>query len=399
MESVRYQTLYESVVSTVICWGEFTPPLCGFTPISHTVPIRHDNNPAGFSLAAVPNTTSALHASLANSSPGPEIVKLKITRHIFSLMLAITLPAGALAAPGQTVPKIDALVPGSIKVPSTEEMFTYLRGHEFEWPVANDDRTLIVPRIVINDLPNNWEQGLDVASRKSIFIRLLAPLILLANEQINADRTYILDALASGHGTELRSSERYKLIVNSYRLPTETDPLKVLKRVDIIPPALAISQAILESGWGTSRFAAEGNALYGEWVWGGGMEPMQRDVSLGDYGVRSFSSLLRSALSYMQNLNTSHHYQDFRDARMDMRLSDKSLDACNLASHLSAYAAVDGKIYREILCDLIKQNDLHVADSAVLASTPASMLDFQLSETRTATTGINGISQAPVHAD
>lgn len=301
----------------------------------------------------------------------------------------MTVPAAALAEPIQTDPVIDALVPGIIEVHSTEEVITYLLDHNFEWPVPSDSSTLIVPRIVTNDLPSDWEKGLDVASRKSIFIRLLAPLILIANEQINADRTYILDALVSGQGAELRSSQRYKMIVASYRLPEDTAPLKVLKRVDIIPPALAISQAILESGWGTSRFAAEGNALYGEWVWAGGMEPMQRDTSLGDYGVRSFSSLLRSALSYMRNLNTSHHYQEFRTARMDLRLRDKSLDACSLATYLSAYSALDGKIYRNVLCELIKQNNLHITNSAVLASTPVVMLDFQMSEKRTATVLMN----------
>ena len=325
--------------------------------------------------------------------------KRKIIRPLCSLLLAMTFPVVGLAASDQKESVVDALVPGSIKVHSIEDVIIHLRGFDFEWPLASDSPTLIIPRIVTNDLPDNWEHGLDVDSKKGIFIRLLTPLILIANEQINADRTYILDALASGHAAGLRSSERYQMIVRNYRLPAETAPLSVIKRVDIIPPALAISQAILESGWGTSRFAAEGNALYGEWVWGSGMEPMQRDTSLGDYGVRSFSSLLRSALSYMRNLNTSHHYQDFRTARMEMRLLDQSLDACSLARHLSAYAAVDGIVYRNILCDLMKQNDLHIADSAVLASTPAVMLEFQLTEKLAASARRNGASSTTVQAD
>lgn len=325
--------------------------------------------------------------------------RLEFALLVCSLLLAMTLPVGGVAEPGRTDPVIDALVPGSIKVHSPEEVMAYLSGLRYEWPVASDSPTLNVPRIVTNDLPRNWEKGLDIASRKSIFIRLVAPLILIANEQINADRTYILDTLASGHGAELRSSERYQMIVASYELPADAAPLQVLKRVDIIPPALAISQAILESGWGTSRFAAEGNALYGEWVWGSGMDPIQRDTSLGDYGVQSFSSLLRSAASYMLTLNTSHHYQDFRTARMELRLLNKSLDACSLATHLSAYAAVGGEIYRKTLCDLMKQNNLHIVDSAMLASTTAGMLDFQVSETLTTIARINGASEGAVRTD
>lgn len=326
-------------------------------------------------------------------------VKSRITRPVGSVLLAMTLSAGGVAAPGQTDPVIDALVPGSIKVQSAEEVMAYLDDHGYEWPLTSDSPTLIVPRIVTDELPGNWDNGLDLASRKSVFIRLVTPLILIANEQINTDRTHILDALASGHGAELPGSERYRMIVASYRLPPETAPLKVLKRVDIIPPALAISQAILESGWGTSRFAAQGNALYGERVWEEGMEPRRRDTSLGDYGVQSFSSLLRSALSYMRNLNTSHHYQDFRTARMEMRLRDKPLDACSLTVHLSAYAELDGKTYRELLCDLIDQNNLHIADSAVLASTPAYMLDFHAPEVLTATVLTNGAGNALVYTD
>lgn len=298
--------------------------------------------------------------------------------HICLLAMAVPVPGWAEPVPKATV--IDAFVPGGIEVRSTGEVVAYLHGQDFEWPVAGENTTLIVPRIVTKDLPRNWERDLDVAHRKSIFIRLLAPLILIANEQIHADRTYILDALASSNGAELRASERYRLVLSSYRLPADTDFLEVLGRVDIIPPSLAISQAILESGWGTSRFAAEGNALYGQWVWGGGMEPMQRDTSLGDYGVRRFSSLLRSAVAYMRNLNTSDHYRDFRSARMEMRLLDKSLDACSLAAHLSAYSALDGKTYRNMLCELMTQNGLNVTDSAVLASTPVIMLDFRLPE-------------------
>ena len=316
-------------------------------------------------------------------------LKFSFTRQICSMLLAMTLHSAGWSQSGPSDPFIDALVPGSINVQSSEEMLAYLGSSGFEWPMASEGAPLIVPRIVTNVLPGNWEQGLDVANRKSIFIRLVVPLILIANEQINADRTYILDALASGHSAELGGSERYRMIVTSYRLPADAAPLEVLERVDIIPPALAISQAILESGWGTSRFAAEGNALYGEWTWEDGMEPLQRDTSLGHYGVQSFSSLFRSALSYMLNLNTSHHYQEFRTARMELRMLDKPLDACNLASHLSAYAALDGKVYRQVLCDLIKQNNLHIADSAVLASTPAGMLDFQVSETLRVTARLN----------
>ena len=84
---------------------------------------------------------------------------------------------------------------------------------------------------------------------------------------------------------------------------------------------------------------------------------------------------------------------------MDLRLRGKSLDACSLASYLSAYAAIDEKIYRKLLCDLIVQNDLHITASAVLDSAPAVMLDFQVSETRSTTAIMHGVIKTTVHAD
>lgn len=151
-----------------------------------------------------------------------------------------------------------------------------------------------------------------------------------------------------------------------------------MRRVDVIPPSLAIAQAILESGWGTSRFAQEGNALYGQWVWGddSGMTPLRPDSSLGDYGVQSFSSLLRSAVAYMRNLNTSNHYAGLRAARVAAHEMEQPLDGCTAASYLSAYAAIGGEAYKNKLCTLIQQNDLAIVDSALLAAPPTIMLQF-----------------------
>ena len=86
-------------------------------------------------------------------------------------------------------------------------------------------------------------------------------------------------------------------------------------RVDTIPPSLALAQAAIESGYGASRFAVEGNALFGQWRTGGGLRPSDQPAHLSDYGIATFASPLQSVAAYAHNLNTFASYRDFRAAR------------------------------------------------------------------------------------
>ncbi|MGI2103199.1 glucosaminidase domain-containing protein [Shewanella oncorhynchi] len=90
----------------------------------------------------------------------------------------------------------------------------------------------------------------------------------------------------------------------------------LLERVDILPPSLVLAQAAKESGWGTSRFAREGNALFGQWDFkGNGMEPRQKRQGLGNYGLARFDTPFASVEGYLLNLNTHNAYQKMRDFR------------------------------------------------------------------------------------
>ena len=105
-------------------------------------------------------------------------------------------------------------------------------------------------------------------------------------------------------------------------------------RLDIIPTSIAIAQAAKESGWGTSRFALEGNAMYGQWTWGGdGIEPSQKDKKK-EHKILKFPKLQSSVSAYMKNLNTHRGYSEFRKERSKIREKNKTDEGIDLVKYL-----------------------------------------------------------------
>ena len=135
--------------------------------------------------------------------------------------------------------------------------------------------------------------------------------------------------------------------------------------MDEIPVSLALAQAAKETGWGTSRFAQEGNALFGQWTWSGeGLKPKDSDKNEG-HKVMKFNVLQASVRAYQRNINTHSTYKDFRRARAELRDQEKELDSLILAKYLKEYAET-GEKYVEVLQKIIKQNDLKDFDDAKL---------------------------------
>ena len=135
--------------------------------------------------------------------------------------------------------------------------------------------------------------------------------------------------------------------------------------MDEIPVSLAIAQAAKETGWGTSRFAQEGNALFGQWTWSGeGLKPKEADESQG-HKVMKFNVLQASVRAYQRNLNTHKTYKEFRLARAKLRDARVPLDSIILSEYLDEYAET-GQQYVKIIQKIIKQNDLKDFDNAKL---------------------------------
>jgi Bax protein len=241
-----------------------------------------------------------------------------------------------------------------------------------------------VPRVYLEDIPERWRERsstmMTVAEKKRIFFRLIAPIVLRINELIAADRArtkLITERLALGEGVSPEDQAwlaelavRYRLIASPADRLDSDQYAELLQRVDIIPASVSLAQAASESGWGTSRFAAEGNSLFGQWSWGKGLKPTeQRGEALGDHRVAAFGSTGEAAYAYALNLNTQDAYRDFRLKRADLRRRNLRVSGEVLVETLVRYSE-RGQAYVEDLKTIIRQNRLADADDAYLRDMP-----------------------------
>jgi Bax protein len=203
----------------------------------------------------------------------------------------------------------------------------------------------------------------NTKKRKEFFIQIILPLIIKENNNIRIDRKTLFNIINKSNNS---ISEKKWLEKKYKQYGIKSGDLSSLKiRMDEIPVSLAIAQAAKETGWGTSRFAQEGNALFGQWTWSGeGLKP--KDAKEGEgHKVMKFNVLQASVRAYQRNLNTHSTYIGFRKARAELRDQGKPLDSLELSKHLNKYAETGNK-YVEILQKIIVQNKLKDFDDAKL---------------------------------
>ena len=224
------------------------------------------------------------------------------------------------------------------------------------------EKKLVKP-VALTLLPNEIKMIESTKKRKEFFIQIVLPLILKENNNIRIDRKRLFSIINKSNNSDLEKkwlAKKYK----QYGIPSKD--LSTLKiRMDEIPVSLALAQAAKETGWGTSRFALEGNALFGQWTWSGeGLRPKESDKNEG-HKVMKFNVLQASVRAYQRNLNTHSSYIDFRKARAELRDNGKTLDSLVLAEYLDKYAETGDK-YVEVLKKIITQNSLKDFDDAKL---------------------------------
>ena len=226
-----------------------------------------------------------------------------------------------------------------------------------------------VPRLTFQGVVPEWQQAsknMQVEKKKSIFFRLILPLILVSNENILSDREIVQTAALNSEKL-VNLAIKYRVIKNQNTPLTKPLRLQLLKRVNTIPPSLALAQAAEESGWGTSRFALEGNAFFGQWDFSGkGIKPKQQRKELGNYGIASFDSPLASVEGYMLNINTGSAYQALRDLRAEQVMNNKAYSGILLAGTLINYSERREEYIRG-LRTLIRYNKLEITDQAHLS--------------------------------
>ncbi len=240
-----------------------------------------------------------------------------------------------------------------------------------------DDETS-VPGFAPLSIPKGISD-LPAKKRKELFILSVLPHVVAANEKIAQRREGLLSLLEKlGKGLApdaaeksflLESAECYDLASSAGRL-IEKDPQKLVKsllhRVDIVPPSLAVAQAASESAWGGSRFANEGNNLFGQWSFSPtkGIVPARSDLDK-KYGLARYPTIAQSVDSYIKNLNTFSAYGDFRQIRSELREKGEKLDSQRLAQGLLRYST-RGAEYVEDIRLIIRQNNLARYDDSVI---------------------------------
>ena len=237
---------------------------------------------------------------------------------------------------------------------STSQVDALFARYDYLWPPVTG-----VPAIAVKRLPPGMGD-LPVEQRKSLFFRMLLPLVVVENQRLQAEREWLQALHADG---AYAASQQLKSLAAEYRLdpslPSDELLESLLQRVDVVPVALVLAQAANESGWGTSRFSREANNLFGEWTYQAelGLLPQRRPQGATHY-VRRFDTLRDSLRSYLHNLNSGKAYESFRRIRAEMRVQGQELEPLRLAEGLLRYSARGGDYVREIQL-MIRNNGLN----------------------------------------
>lgn len=223
-----------------------------------------------------------------------------------------------------------------------------------------------IPRLYLRHLIDDLRKVEPVQDREALFIRIVLPLVARANAEILAQRALlhsIMAAQARGGDIPPAQSAWLAALAEQYG-GTGADTADLLHRVDVVPPSLAIAQAIDESGWGTAHLALQSNGMFGQHA-PPGLGRGSLHVTGTKVDVAAFPSLLDGVLAYMTNINRNHAYAHLRDLRARHRREGKVPDGLTLAGGLVHYSA-RGPVYVNALKGLIRRHKLHVYDTIPL---------------------------------
>ena len=242
----------------------------------------------------------------------------------------------------------------------------------FGWQLSPvEDLPVSIPEPVVSEhapisVFPDFAAVVEVDKRKQQFFMFLKDYIDAANAEVLETRQQLkrYDEIAAS-GSRLTPTERMFILtladeydVDATALSEREITAELMKRVDEVPLAMALAQAANESAWGTSRFALEGNNIFGQWCFesGCGLVPLQRQGS-ASHEVRKFESIGESVRAYINNINSQYSYEGLRELRARMRRRDEPLNAFDLAAGLAAYSE-RGENYVDEVQNLIVQNEL-----------------------------------------
>ena len=237
-----------------------------------------------------------------------------------------------------------------------------------EFTINNFVEGKIKKMIIFSSLPDDFMEIKPIKLRKDLFIKSMIPIIFIENEKVLIDRKKILNWWTETEGEEIAREFWPDWLIGTsdlYNFDGENIG-DLLKRVDIIPISLALSQAVIESGWGTSRYAREGNAIFGQYTFDedSGLIPEKREKK-DKHLIKKFGSLNLSVRSYIKNLNTHNAYAGLRKKRRDLRMEGSLITGHKLLPFLYNYSE-RGKDYITDLTKLIDENNFKKFDNVYL---------------------------------
>ena len=235
----------------------------------------------------------------------------------------------------------------------TETVIQLFKDVDYDLRTVRNEK--LVKPIYFTQFPRDLDNLQSVKLKKETFLKIVLPLVVAENEKILDDREKLKNLIEKKFTSDAEKQWlRQKLL--EYKVK-KGDLKELMFRMDMIPVSIALAQAAKESGWGTSRFALEGNAIFGQWTWDGqGIAPLKRD---GDknHKILKFPILRASVKAYKNNLNTHKSYSKFRDKRQQLRNKNKNITGLALTDTLKNYAQT-GSEYTKILNQIITQNRL-----------------------------------------
>jgi Bax protein len=306
-----------------------------------------------------------------------------VIRHISSLVALLILTLSTTTVNSQEI----------VVLAGTENTVAWLESEDW-WGEESRNKQLTVPNALITGISPRWRttsQTLPVSQKKEIFYRFILPLIVHANGMVLArrERLFVMKAaLEAGNvlpKADLQALRELAILLRIAKddeaeaLTSDSDNLAIvldeaIYKLDIIPAGLALGQAAYESGYGTSRFAVEGNALFGQWTFGGkGLVPEQQRKNLGDHRIASYDWPFDSVRGYFINLMSHPAYEDFRRLRAKLRAEGKPVSSMVLADGLIKYSE-RGQAYVDTLKSIMRVNGLTIADDAVFRNEPMRLL-------------------------
>ena len=245
--------------------------------------------------------------------------------------------------------------------PKSLHLESFLKQIKLDYKTASDIGN--IPNFGLLSLPKDLSSIEPTSRRKAIFLSSILPLIVKSNINILDDRKKLCQAIKSNDvKTKLEIAQKY--FIDLSKIEKIMIDKELLRKIDAVPISLVLAQAAAESGWGTSRFALEGNALFGQWTWdkSKGIEP--KFASDQKAAVRKFNNLNDSILSYLINLNTHKAYSSMRAKRNRNCNQKKLISGYELANWMGNYAVTRDE-YIKLLRNIIKKNKLDNLDDLV----------------------------------